>query len=323
MRSVQRKHNESELRNEALMQAQEKILQTNKMLQSEIEDRKITEQRLSDAVKKLNQSEKELKLYHDHLESLVSLRTKDLENALHELQAFSYSVSHDLRSPLRSINGFSHALLEDYKNVLDDNGKQHLNRVINASLRMGHLIDDLLLLSRISSQEISYRNINLGDIAQEVFDNLKDEVGNRNVIIEIDKEMYSKGDTNLVRIVLENLIGNALKYTSKNAQTRITIGKVYRNSNLCFFVKDNGVGFDMKYSDKLFGPFQRLHSDEEFKGNGIGLSTVQRIVHRHGGVIWTESNPGEGAVFYFTLGHFKHESSGIVEREPSLMPETY
>ncbi|WP_455375850.1 ATP-binding protein [Kaarinaea lacus] len=320
MRSVQRKHSESELRNEALVQAQEKILQTNKLLQSEIEERKITERRLSDAVQKLNQSERELKLYHDHLESLVSSRTRDLELAIQELQAFSYSVSHDLRSPLRSINGFSHALLEDYKNVLDETGKQNLNRVIKASVRMGHLIDDLLLLSRISSQEIVYKDINLGEIAQEVFDNLKDDVGDRNIIVEIDNEMYTKGDGNLVRIILENLIGNALKYTSKNQQARIAIGKVYRNSNLCFFVKDNGVGFDMKYADKLFGPFQRLHTEEEFKGNGIGLSTVQRIVHRHGGVIWTESNPGEGAIFYFTLAPFTHEHSGNKTEQTSVVP---
>ena len=320
MRSVQRKHSESELRNEALVQAQEKILQTNKLLQSEIEERKITEQRLSDAVHKLNQSERELKLYHDHLESLVSSRTRDLELAIQELQAFSYSVSHDLRSPLRSINGFSHALLEDYKNVLDETGKQNLDRVIKASVRMGHLIDDLLLLSRISSQEIVYKDINLGEIAQEVFDNLKDDIGDRNIIVEIDNEMYSKGDGNLVRIILENLIGNALKYTSKNQQARITIGKVYRNSNLCFFVKDNGVGFDMKYADKLFGPFQRLHTEEEFKGNGIGLSTVQRIVHRHGGVIWTESTLGEGAIFYFTLAPFTHEHSGNKIEQTSVVP---
>lgn len=307
MRSVQRKHSESEMRNEALVQAQEQILETNKLLQSEIEERKITERSLSEAVDKLNKSERELKLYHDHLESLVSSRTRELELAVQELQAFSYSVSHDLRSPLRSINGFSHALLEDYKNLLDENGKQNLNRVIKASVRMGCLIDDLLLLSRISSQEIVYKDINLGDIAQEIIDNQKEVISNRNIIVEIDNEMYAKGDGNLVRIVMENLIGNALKYTSKNSQAKITIGKVYRNSNPCFFVKDNGVGFDMKYADKLFGPFQRLHTEEEFKGNGIGLSTVQRIVHRHGGVVWTESKSGEGAIFYFSLTPYVHE----------------
>ena len=320
MRSVQRKHSEMELRNEALMQAQNKILETNKLLQSEIEERIITEQRLSEAVHKLNQSEQELKLYHDHLESLVSSRTRDLELAVQELQAFSYSVSHDLRSPLRSINGFSYALLEDYQNVLDEKGKQNLHRVIKASVRMGHLIDDLLLLSRISSQEIVYKDINLGEIAQEIFDHLKEDISDRNLIVEIDKEMNAKGDGNLVRIILENLIGNALKYTSKNSIAKITIGKVYRNSNLCFFVKDNGVGFDMKYADKLFGPFQRLHTEEEFKGNGIGLSTVQRIVHRHGGVIWTESKLGEGAVFYFTLTPFVHEHAGNPAIQSSMVP---
>ena len=322
IRLVKRKHSESELRNEALVQAQEKILQTNKLLETEIEERKVTEQRLSEAVHKLNQSERELKLYHEHLESLVGSRTRELELALQELQAFSYSVSHDLRSPLRSINGFSHALLEDYKNILDDAGKENLNRIVRASVRMGHLIDDLLTLSRISSQEIVFKEINLGDIAQDVFDNMKDEISNRNIVVEIDNELYAKGDGNLVRIVLENLIGNALKYTSKNAQARISVGKVYRDSNLCFFVRDNGVGFDMQYADKLFRPFQRLHADEEFKGNGIGLSTVQRIVHRHGGVIWTESNPGEGAVFYFTLTPFVygHEYTGKRSNHSSVTP---
>ena len=301
MRIVERKHSESQLRNQALIDAQQKILQTNELLQSEIEERKITERRLSDAVNKLNQSERELKLYHDHLESLVHSRTKDLEVAVKELQAFSYSVSHDLRSPLRSINGFSHALLEDYRNVLDDTGKEYLQRVIKASIRMGHLIDDLLLLSRISSQEIRFIDINLSDISHEIFENFKDEINGRNIIVEIEDDMRAKGDGNLVRIVLENLISNALKYTSKNETARISVGKINRDSNECFYVKDDGVGFDMKFSDKLFGPFQRLHADNEFKGNGIGLSTVQRIVHRHGGVIWTESQPGEGATFYFTL----------------------
>ena len=322
IRLVKRKHSESELRNEALTQAQEKILQTNKLLESEIEERKVTEQRLSEAVHKLNQSERELKLYHEHLESLVGSRTRELELALQELQAFSYSVSHDLRSPLRSINGFSHALLEDYKNVLDETGKENLNRIVKASVRMGHLIDDLLLLSRISSQEIVFKDINLGDIAQEVFDNLKEEIGNRNIVVEIDNEMPAKGDGNLVRIVLENLIGNALKYTSKNSQAKITVGKTYRNSNLCYFVKDDGVGFDMQFADKLFRPFQRLHTDEEFSGNGIGLSTVQRIVHRHGGVIWTESKPEEGAIFYFTLKPFvyEHEYTGKRNKQSSVAP---
>jgi len=322
MRSMQRKHSESELRNEILVQAQEKILQTNKLLQSEIEERKVTERRLSDAIEKLNESERELKLYHDHLESLVSTRTKDLEIAVQELQAFSYSVSHDLRAPLRSINGFGHALLDEYSDVLDANGRQFLNRLISASVRMGHLIDDLLLLSRISSQEIVFRNINLGEIARDIFDNQKEEISNRNIIVEIDNEMYARGDANLVRIVLENLISNALKYTSKKNQARISIGKVYRNSSLCFFVKDDGVGFDMQYAEKVFGPFQRLHSDDEFKGTGIGLSTVQRIVHRHGGLIWTESKPGEGATFYFTLSAANKQDVKIQPAHgPYLVPD--
>lgn len=307
MRIVQRKHSESQLRNQSLIDAQEKILQTNKLLQSEIEERKITERRLSEAINKLNQSERELKLYHDHLESLVHSRTKDLEIAVKELQAFSYSVSHDLRSPLRSINGFSHALLDDYKEKLDDTGKEYLNRVIRASIRMGHLIDDLLLLSRISSQELSFSEINLSDIAHDIFDTLRDEMADRNIIVEVEDEMVAAGDGNLVRIILENLIGNALKYTIKNEKAKISLGKVNRGSNICFYVKDNGVGFDMKYSEKMFGPFQRLHAEEEFKGNGIGLSTVQRIVHRHGGVIWTEAKPDEGATFYFTLKPYVHD----------------
>lgn len=306
MRVVERRHSESQLRNQALIDAQQKILQTNELLQSEIEERKITEQRLSEAIDKLNQSETELKLYRDHLESLVHSRTKDLEIAVKELQAFSYSVSHDLRSPLRSINGFSHALLEDYKDVLDDSGKEYLQRVIRASIRMGHLIDDLLLLSRISSQEIRFTNINISDIAHDVLEHYKDELDERDIVLEIEDDMRASGDGNLVRIVLENLISNALKYTGKNNHARIRIGKIVRDSNECFYVKDNGVGFDMKFSDKLFGPFQRLHADNEFKGNGIGLSTVQRIVHRHGGVIWTESQPGKGATFYFTLKPYVH-----------------
>ena len=317
MRLVERKHSETQLRNETLVAAQNKILQTNKLLQSEIEERRTTERRLSEAIGKLNDSERELKKYHDHLESLVSSRTKELEIAVKELQAFSYSVSHDLRAPLRSINGFSHSLLEGYSDILDDDGKDSLNRIINASIRMGDLIDGLLQLSRLSSQELKPTDINLGEITRDIFYSLQDDIADRDIILEIDNEMFARGDSNLVRVVLENLISNALKYTSKNEQAIITVGKVYRNSNLCFFVKDNGVGFEMKYAEKLFGPFQRLHADEEFKGNGIGLSTVQRIVHLHDGVIWTESTPGEGAIFYFTLTPFLHEASMEGDTESS------
>ncbi|MCI0506290.1 MAG: ATP-binding protein [Gammaproteobacteria bacterium] len=301
MRVIERKHIESEARNAALELARDEIMLSNQLLQQEIEERKITETQLSKVIELLNTSEEELRKYHDHLETLVQSRTRELESAVKELEAFSYSVSHDLRSPLRSINGFSRVIMDDYYDVLDEEGKEFLKRIVNASLRMDLLIDGLLQLSRISRQEPQYKTVNMSSLARDVLENLCAGDRSRHVIVEIEDDINVECDENLLRIVLHNFISNALKYTAKIEQPHVSIGKSRCGKGVCYFVKDNGVGFDMKYSDKLFKPFQRLHSDEAYKGNGIGLSTVQRIIQRHGGIVWAESTPGQGAIFYFTL----------------------
>ncbi|WP_455199744.1 ATP-binding protein [Kaarinaea lacus] len=309
MRSIERRHIEAEARNNALELARDEIVQANNLLQQEIEERKATETRLSEAIKLLNNSEEELRNYHEHLETLVRARTRELESAIKELQAFSYSVSHDLRSPLRSINGFSKVLLEDYEDVLDDDGIEYLNRVVNASVRMDMLIDGLLQLSRISRQDLNCADVNVSEIAREILEIQSAGIDGRDVVIDIEDDLSVSCDENLLRIVLQNLLGNALKYTSKTQQPHITMGKTLCEHGSCFYIKDNGTGFDMKYVDKVFRPFHRLHAEDDYQGNGIGLSTVQRIIHRHGGTIWAESAPGQGATFYFTLSPVLDETA--------------
>ena len=218
-----------------------------------------------------------------------------------ELEAFSYSVSHDLRAPLRSIDGFSRALLEDYLEVLDEDGQDYLNRVRAASQRMAQLIDDLLDLSRVTRSEIHREALDVSEIARSILDTLQASDTARQVQVAVAPAISADGDERMVRVVLENLLNNAWKFTENEAVARIEFGSNWQGTEQVYFVKDNGVGFDMAYSDKLFGAFQRLHSLNDFDGNGIGLATVQRIIHRHGGRVWAESEVGQGATFYFTL----------------------
>ncbi|HKV23546.1 MAG TPA: PAS domain S-box protein [Candidatus Acidoferrum sp.] len=225
----------------------------------------------------------------------------EMTAANRELEAFSYSVSHDLRAPLRSIDGFSLALLEDCSDKLDAEGKKHLQRIRTATQRMGALIDDLLNLSRVTRAAIHLEKIDLSAMAAEVFNDLPKSQTRREVEIHIEPGLEVFGDAHLLRIVLENLIGNAVKFSSKRSSARIELGQTANNGNSAFYVRDNGAGFDPEYADRLFGAFQRLHAASEFPGTGVGLATVQRIVHRHGGRIWAESSAGKGAIFYFTL----------------------
>lgn len=219
-----------------------------------------------------------------------------------ELEAFSYSVSHDLRAPLRRMEGFSNALLEDYAGKLDDQGRQYLRYVQEASDLMARLIDDLLDLSRVTRTDMSYETVDLSELAQGVAAQLQKGEPQRKGTFAITTAITTQGDRNLLRLALENLLGNAWKFTGKAGAARIEVGAGERNGRQVFFVRDNGVGFDMAYADKLFQPFQRLHKSTDFTGSGIGLATVQRIVRRHGGEIWAEARVGEGATFYFTLG---------------------
>jgi len=218
-----------------------------------------------------------------------------------ELESFSYSVSHDLRAPLRIIDGFSQALLKGYPDKLDEQGKHYLERVSSNVQKMGDLIDDLLKLSRLTRSEMKLEMVNMSTLAQSIATELQKAEPERQVEYVITPGLSAKGDEDLLKLVLENLLGNAWKYTGKHPQARIEFGSTKVDRNLVFLVRDDGAGFDMTYADKLFTPFQRLHSVSEFPGIGIGLATVQRIVHRHGGRVWAEGEIEKGTTFYFTL----------------------
>lgn len=224
-----------------------------------------------------------------------------LERKNRELEAFSYSVSHDLRAPLRSIDGFSRLLLEDHADNLDAKGRDYLRRVCESAQRMGELIDDLLLLSRVARAELTGAPIDLSSIAHAVFDELKRKDSHRHVQVQVAKELLAEADSRLVRVAMDNLLGNSWKFTAKVPEPRIEVGVEHMEGDVVFFVRDNGAGFDMAYAENLFRPFQRLHEESDFPGTGIGLATVHRIIDRHGGRIWAESRVGEGATFYFTL----------------------
>jgi PAS domain S-box-containing protein len=239
---------------------------------------------------------------------IVTLNTElkqnlwELEAANRELEAFSYSVSHDLRAPLRSIAGFSQVLAEDYKETLDDEGQDALARILKASSKMGQLIDDLLNLSRVSRSEMQHDTVNLSNIAGKIAARWAKEQPERRVRFAISEGVGAQGDEHLLTVAFENLLANAWKFTEKQDQPLIEFKAEQRNGETVFLVKDNGVGFDMTYVDKLFNPFQRLHREDEFTGTGIGLATVKRVIKRHGGRVWIEGAVGEGATVYFTLG---------------------
>jgi DNA-binding response OmpR family regulator len=226
---------------------------------------------------------------------------EELERKNKELEAFSYSVSHDLRAPLRSIDGFSRLLLEDYGPKLDDTGRNHLTRVRAAAQRMGELIDDLLDLSRVSRAELSRSRVSLSDVARTLADEISHRQPERKVAFVIAEGLVVDADSRLLRVLLDNLLGNAWKFTSKVAEPRIEVGSEKGEEGTEYFVRDNGAGFNMSYAQKLFSPFQRLHNEAEFPGTGIGLATVQRICDRHGGRVWAEGVVGEGATIHFTI----------------------
>jgi signal transduction histidine kinase/ABC-type amino acid transport substrate-binding protein len=316
---LQQAHDDLEERVQERTAGLEKV---NKQLKKEIEERKRAEEGLAK--------------HREHLEELIRERTAELEkrvleveqlnsamvnlmkdlrvsnenlkttthhlaNANKELEAFSYSVSHDLRAPLRSVDGFSQILLEDYSDTLDEKGKHYLERARAGTQKMGQLIDDILNLSRIGRQPMEMKKINMKSIAREVYNSLEDEWKGRKVDFNVHKCPPADADLNLIKIVFMNLLSNALKFTGNRKEAKIEVGSETKDEQTVFFVKDNGAGFDMKYADKLFTPFQRLHRVEEYEGTGIGLAIVQRIIHRHSGRIWPESKVGKGTTFYFTV----------------------
>jgi two-component system, sensor histidine kinase and response regulator len=226
---------------------------------------------------------------------------RDLEHKNRELESFSYAVSHDLRAPLRRIDSFSRAVLESQGERLDEAGQRFLARVREASQHMSQLIDDVLYLSRVTRAELREQDVDLSGIASLILTRLQESEPERKVDVKLRPGVIVTGDGQLLRIAMENLLENAWKFTAKESETRIEFGMTQVGGEATYFVRDNGAGFDMTYADRLFGPFQRLHPQGEFPGNGIGLATVQRIIHRHGGRVWAEGLVGQGATFYFTL----------------------
>src|SRR5579871_889260 len=259
--------------------------------------------KLARSLNQLRRSKEEILQLNATLERRVEERTAELQQANRELESFSYSVSHDLRAPLRTVEGFSKILLRDYRGkLLDETAAGYMQRMSAASKRMGQLIEDLLALSRLSRQEMTCQWVDLSQIVHGILNEYRLREPDRDVEDEVEPGVTAHADPKLARIVLENLVGNAWKYTGRTAAASIAFG-AHRNAGApVFFVRDNGAGFDMAHAEQLFAPFQRLHRQDEFEGNGIGLATVQRVVRRHGGRVWAEAEPGRGAVFYFTLG---------------------
>ncbi|MBV9119867.1 MAG: hypothetical protein JOZ39_04095 [Chloroflexi bacterium] len=248
-------------------------------------------------------SKAEMRDLNTELERRVNERTAQLEAANQELEAFSYSVSHDLRAPLRSMEGFSQVLVEDLGDGLDPQARDYLRRIQSASKRMSGLIDCLLNLSRLSRAELRWQTVDLSELAGSISSDLAQAQPDRSVETRIQPAVTVRGDPALLRVVLENLLGNAWKFSGKHAVAHIEFG---RDSEGAYYVRDDGAGFDMAYASKLFGAFQRLHNGAEFEGSGIGLATVQRIVRRHGGSVWANGTVEQGATFYFTLGSANH-----------------
>jgi signal transduction histidine kinase len=274
---------------------------SNDALEHEIAERTKQQAIMHRTTLQLRQREDELNRHRDHLEELVEQRTHELSTVNRELEAYSYSIAHDLRAPLRAVTSFSQILLNEAADKLDSDQRDSLHRVINAGKYMAHLIDDILELSRITRKELRREAVDLSALVRDVVDELRRTEPGRNVTVTVADGIKVNGDPKLLQVALENLLGNAWKYTSRVEHPSIEFGTKMEGEKTVYYVKDNGIGFDMRYAEKLFHAFQRLHSSQDYEGTGIGLATVQRIVQRHGGDVRASSEPGKGASFCFTL----------------------
>jgi len=272
------------------------------------------DQRIAQDRATLQQQRTELEAHSERLEARVQARTRDLEEANRELAAFSYSVSHDLRSPLRAVDGFAQALTEECGTTLNDEGRHYLERIRAGVQRMGSLIDDMLILSQVSRRDLQLEDVDLSLLAGEIRNELQASDPARNVNWRIQPGVIVKGDRKLLAMLMRNLLENAWKYTGRTENAEIAFGREIRKGEAVCYVQDNGAGFDMQYAEKLFGVFQRLHRDSEFPGTGVGLAIVERVLRRHGGRIWAESEVGKGATFRFVVSDGKAEAKNGTDR---------
>lgn len=253
-------------------------------------------------IRQNNQQLNLIRQYQDHLEEQVSIRTRELETMNKELRSYSHSLAHDLRTPVRAVMSFSQILYDDLKDVLTEEQVYDFNRIINASDRMHTLIDDILNLARITRSELLLTDVDITELATQITHDLNAAYSDHQVACEIEEGLVTEGDTTLIRILLDNLLSNAWKFTQKSEVPQIKVGKQIQGPNTIFYVSDNGIGFEPVYKEKIFQPFQRLHRHDEIPGSGVGLAIVDRVIQRHHGHIWVESTPQKGATFYFTLG---------------------